>query len=270
LTESISVATAITLDPVTHRVSQGKTFQEKTVTDAQGKRSTTRTEVATAKLSSGQSSGKLRVGGATFAATCVNNKTTPQFRANKPIPVTFDDPNIGGSSYVFHLYSVDRARTAGGKEQFQIEVCFTGGADAYNRRLVEVTAAAAAADTQPHRIGESWGTDSQNGVVSSSLSFNMGVGPISIGGSVPVTVGGEFKGSAGTRNSLLGDVTPPGSPHNIQNQVNSGWNRGNFFDLGATGFKGNVGHGLWEWPQSDLRSHRFWFNSSFTRNGVPG
>jgi hypothetical protein len=154
--------------------------------------------------------------------------------------------------YAYHLNVVDNARWLDGDGwQFQMEVCVTGGAKTQSplRPLTNTVASMSARDSRNVLIGHKAGTKNRDGSVGASLNFELGGGqlPLSIGAEIPMAGGGSWGGDIGP-NQWTGRL------NNAQNQVNTYWKAGQL-SLGSLKFKGNVGHGLWEWNQTDARTH---------------
>jgi hypothetical protein len=137
-------------------------------------------------------------------------------------------------------------------------MCSTGGARNKTwRRMSSTVSSLSAKDGGRVKIGQKWGTEQRDGTVRSSLNFSVSRGPVTVSGDVPVVAGGTWGGSSGPdpRTGKVGNST---------NQVNSSWDFA-YPGVGTAKFKGNVGHGLYEWAQADRRAHAFAISASFRR-----
>jgi hypothetical protein len=184
----------------------------------------------------------------TFA--CVSNRRRDGFVTYEPVQVKADE-DAYFSKYTFHLYKQNRARRltapTGRYSSKQFEMCAAGGADTRGGNRLTRAVAMFTLRTQYDRlIGWKWGSAQREGTVSASLSFAVPVKPVSIGATVNVNSKDGFKGAVG----------PDGqAPEDFEqfkfNEVNSIFETGTTWRWqGSTSFDGNVGHALWELPQS--------------------
>jgi len=155
--------------------------------------------------------------------------------------------------FVFHRYKQNHARKwqppAAGEpyRTKQFEVCVIGGAQSKGgNKLARTVASMAAIALQPVLAGESWGTGSDQSAASASLSFAVPVKPVTISGTLSVHPQSQLTGSLG-----LDRDTSVEMQGLADNTVNAAWEGPDTFKWqGSTHFQGNVGHGLWEVPQS--------------------
>jgi hypothetical protein len=194
------------------------------------------------------SSGGAAHASSTFA--CVSNRRRNGFVTYEPVQVEADE-DAYFSKYTFHLYKQNRARRltapTGRYSSKQFEMCAAGGADTRGGNRLTRAVAMFTLRTQYDRlIGWKWGSAQREGTVSASLSFAVPVKPVSIGGTVNVNSKDGFRGAVG----------PDGkAPEDFErfkfNEVNSIFETGSTWRWqGSTNFDGNVGHALWELPQS--------------------
>jgi hypothetical protein len=180
---------------------------------------------------------------------CVSNRPEdPQFRIYRPTYVSY----LNRAEYVqftYHLYKRSVARTFNGVTQKEFEMCTVGGAHSRGGwRLTRVVSSFAAATPIPTIVGSKGGNQvDDNGVVHASLDFKVDKGPITISASLTPHRQNTFAWSQGPDKDLdLGR-------HNRYafNQVNTYWESPDAFIFdGSTQFQGNVGHGLYELPQT--------------------
>ncbi len=145
------------------------------------------------------------------------------------------------SHWILQAYSMKSARFLNGTYTTQLEQCVVGGSRNKSwHRLAKSEFNLSIGANTTKLIGYKWGSGSDNGTVSSTLSFNVPVTKASsISASLPVSNGGNFDGSIGA--GTCGSI---GSASG--NQVNTGWYY-TYPGFGTSKFKGNVGHGLYEW-----------------------
>jgi hypothetical protein len=201
------------------------------------------TRLGRARVSSG-------VARASSEFPCVSNRRRDGFVAYEPVQVRADEDQYY-SKYSFHLYKQNRARRltapTGVYSSKQFEMCAAGGADTKGgNRLTRAVAMFTLRTEIDRLIGWKWGSSQREGTVSASLSFAVPVKPVSIGGTVNVSSKDGFKGALGP------DGQAPAEFERFKfNQVNSTFETGTTWRWqGSTSFDGNVGHALWELPQS--------------------
>ncbi len=215
---------------------------------------------ADGKLVTTQSAASSKRPAKAAAYECLVNRTTQNTWVYSPFYTSVDNSSVY-MQYAHHMTVVYGARRVFDKgNTTQIEMCSTGGAQTFKfwKRLGSTTTSASAIDDRTVIIGQQWGTKARDGQVGSSLGFKLGGGqlPIEVSGSIPVNDGGQWGGAQG-RDKNNGVVA------NVRNQVNADWYTG-FWGEGARSFKGNVGHGLWEYPESDTKGHRIAVKSGVT------
>ncbi len=237
-TSTLTAQTSISINAQQGTISRGKTTAYSTALNAQGK-------MASSPITGDLSSAKAET------YECLTNRIAPNLRTFKPTYISVDNLSRF-MQYAYHLNTVDNARIDGKQGyQYQMELCVTGGAKTqlFIRPMNRTVASMSARDSQTVLIGKSWGTKNRDGSVGAKLGFSLGgnVSPISVSGEIPLSGGGVWGGD-------IGPDLGTGRLNNPQNQVNSYWETGTF-GLPTQKFKGNVGHGLWEWNQTDTRTH---------------
>jgi hypothetical protein len=175
----------------------------------------------------------------------VETQQNSNFRGYQPSTLT-----ANGNSYTirwqFNPYSVDYARFISNYWTFQVEVCFTGGGTSWNH-WHQWYNSGTTTTTGPGLIGSAWGQgDSNSTSTSSTISFQVGAGPVSIGASTTITPGaGSFGG--GTGHEPNASQTNPGPD---SNRVYAYFQSPDTWIWDGTGsFEGNNGHALYEEPE---------------------
>jgi hypothetical protein len=203
----------------------------------------------TPKVNSTQGSVNGRATVGTGSYTCVKRTTASSaLRAHTPLKVDVDDDSWD-SHWVTHVYSLPSARLVSGSWTTQLQLCSIGGARNKTwRRMRHAGINVAINNANNMRMAEKWGTGVDNGTVSASLGFEVGIAKATtISGSLPVTDGGHFKGN-------IGDSTKCGSIGRASgNQVNAYWDF-TYPGYGTGDFKGNVLQVLYEFPVADKRN----------------
>jgi hypothetical protein len=160
--------------------------------------------------------------------------------------------------FQFNGYSVDDARFISGYWTFQTEQCFTGGGTAFNYWHQWYIGASTTED-HDNLIGDVWGTAVINNTVSTTLNFNVSVGPVSIGGSTTVNGGDQHTGSLGH------DPYTYGYPYSASldgNRVNAFYLAPNDSPTDGTAlFEGNNGQALWEQPENGSETVTYNYDS---------
>jgi hypothetical protein len=191
--------------------------------------------------------------GALGSFACVVDKDdNPRFKAYVAEQLGNQGKNYS-FSWTFFRYSVDNARrvyTTSGSfyESFQLETCFVGGGTSSNWWHQWYQGASATATRQ--RIGYSWGKgETSSGSVSTSLSFSVSAGPVTIGASTSISPGkGTLAGSTGKDANAY---EYPYSSALDNNRVNATWTSPDNDDYDGTGqYIGNIGNALWEMPEA--------------------
>jgi hypothetical protein len=187
--------------------------------------------------------------------TCVKKTTsTSDLQAYTPshIDVSNDTWEI---HYTDHLYSMGHARYVSGSWTTQFEQCTIGGSRNKTwHRLAHSESEVSIGNSHNKNVGYKWGTGVDNGTVSASLGFEVGLSKTTkISGSLPVTDGGHFQGGVG--DGRCGAVGP-----NAGNQVNAAWDF-TYPGIGTASFKGNVGHALYEFQKADKTSFTYYFQA---------
>jgi hypothetical protein len=177
--------------------------------------------------------------------SCVKNTSaTSPLRAMTPAKVDVSD-NDWEVHYVFHFYSMSRARYISGQWTTQLEQCAVGGTRNKhgNQRLANTESQMSINNAYDRRLGQAWGTQVSSGSVAAELGLEVDTGFAKISGTLPVSTGGHEAGSIGR--SMCSDAPLSG---NAGNEVNGAWNY-KYPGYGTNDFKGNVAHGLYEFAE---------------------
>lgn len=185
--------------------------------------------------------------------TCiVKTNSNSNFKAYRPAFASSSGTSHN-LEWGIHPYSVDYARVVSGYYTFQFELCTTGGGHTMNWYHQWFNGGAITIGQTAHkRIGYKWATQSASSdstKTSSSLSFQVAAGPVTIGGSTDVTPGvGDFKGNLGQGENFYG--YPESWKKYDVNRVNTYFVSPNNWIWDGTGdFEGNNGHALYEWDR---------------------
>lgn len=233
---------SFTIDERRHRLTAVAHLGVRHVTDRRARAAAT-TRLGRARVSSGFAR-------ASSGYTCVNNRSRAGFVTYEPTRVRADEDQYY-SQYLFHLYKQNRARRltapSGRYSTKQFEMCSAGGARTKGGNRLSRAIGMLTLRTEIERlIGWKWGRAQRDGNVSASLTFAVPVKPVSVEGTVSVNSKDRFTGTQGP------DRAAPAEYERFKfNQVNSIFETGTTWRWqGSTGFDGNVGHALWELPQS--------------------
>lgn len=192
---------------------------------------------------------------ATTSYTCVQRTTsTSNLVAYTPSHIDVSD-STWEIHYTDHLYSMGYARYVSGSWTTQFEQCAIGGSRNKTwHRLAHSESEVSIDNSYNKNVGYKWGTGVDNGSVSASIGFQVGLTKAtSISGSLPVSSGGHFQGSVG--DGRCGGLGP-----NSGNQVNAAWDF-TYPGIGTADFKGNVGHALYEFGQPNKTSFSYYFQA---------
>lgn len=180
--------------------------------------------------------------------TCVvRTQQNSNFRALTP----FYSSASGNSyelSWVFHPYTITNARYVSGAYTYQLELCMSGGGHSWNDWHQWFQGAGMTMeDSTPRKIAQTWGNEVKNGQISTTLSFQVAAGPVTIGASTTVTPADTYSGNQG-------------HDANMRWSGNTAWdiNRVNAFYVaphsftwqGSADFQGNNAHALYEYPMT--------------------
>lgn len=155
--------------------------------------------------------------------------------------------------YVMHPYLLNKARVVSGKMRKQWEFCVTGGGDVWNGYKQTMNGAAISFNRKADKtIGSKWGTKVTNGAVSSTLSLEVGKGPVKIGASTTVADKDRHTGSTG-RDGDFGTISTM-EKYNA-NRINTAYKSGRTWRWqGSSDLQGNNGHLLVELRQRDSKA----------------
>lgn len=183
---------------------------------------------------------------------CVYNRKRKGFVAYQPQELK-DSRDAYYIRFLYHVYKQNNARTlvkgSTGKryKTKQVEVCFVGGATPNGgNHLSRVYGGVTMRGPNDRLIGQKWGKGKELSNVSASLGFAVPIKAVTIEGSLDVHPSNDFLGSQGP------DKDDPASWAGTEhNQVNTLWEgNGTIRTQGSSHFEGNVGHALYETPQS--------------------
>lgn len=208
-------------------------------------------DVTVVNSTTGPLAGRVSAGGGGF--TCVKNPgATSSLRAHTPIKV---DESTGEweTHWVIHPYSVPNARLVMGSYTTQFQMCAIGGSQNKTwHRMAHAGIALSINNANNMRLGSKWGTSVDAGTISATLGMQLTAGVASISGSMPITNGGNFKGSVGS-GAKCGAIG-----RDAGNQVNGSWDF-TYPGLGTADFKGNVVQALYEFPVANkTRFQIYW------------
>jgi hypothetical protein len=161
-------------------------------------------------------------------------------------PLTlFSEGNSYVDDWLLSPYSVKHARFLDNKQTFQVEMCMTGQGHTWNWYHQWFNGGAIVLFyTQPHKLGQKWGTKVVNGNSVATLSFQLSKGAVTIGGSTQVKNYGTHAGDTGHDPNL--PVPRKWKKFDI-NRVNTFYVSSNdFIYQGTASDEGNVGHALYE------------------------
>jgi hypothetical protein len=197
--------------------------------------------------------------------TCVTNHGRKGFVIYKPQPL---ETNVDAyyERFVYYLYKQNKARkvynpSVGRKVLMkQWESCFVGGAQTKGGNRLSRVVSSVTMGGHDRLIGWKWGKGKEVSEAKASLSFAVPVGPVTVSGSVDVYPTYTTTGGQGP------DKDAPDSwKSTVHNQVNAIWEGSSTFRWqGSTHFQGNVGHALWEVPQS-LRTQPITYSMNVRR-----
>jgi hypothetical protein len=181
--------------------------------------------------------------------TCVNNRRRRGFVAYEPQAVT-QSTDAYYVRHVYHLYKQRLARILGERDRHwskQLEACSVGGGHARGgNRLSRVVSMMSMFSRADRLIGQKWDSGQEVSAAKANLKFAVPLKPVTIEGSVDVHPTYTLTGSQGPDKQA-----PEGWDSYAYNQVNAIWEGSDTFRWqGSTHFQGNVGHALWELPQS--------------------
>ena len=214
------------------------------------------TDSTTVTSATSMTDGTVYARATTSGYTCVK-KTTQSSALHAYTPLHIDYSSTSWEiHYIDHIYSMNNARYVSGGYTTQLEQCVIGGSRNKHsyQRMANTESEISIGASNNMLVGYRWGTAVDQGTVSSALDFNVGAGKATnISGSLPVSTGGHEAGSLGS--GLCGPVGP-----NSGNEVNGAWNY-TYPGYGTNDFKGNVSHGLYEWPVANKTAFTVHFSS---------
>jgi hypothetical protein len=164
--------------------------------------------------------------------------------------------SASGTSFTYdwldQLYSVSGARYLwNGKNwywTYQIQYCTSGGGEVingYHMNFIGNAIMWEARDTTSAKISWTWGNGT-TGNPSSTLSFALTYGVAAIGASTQAPGGGTFAGDLGNDGRFPGIAIPS---YWEAGRINTYWQSpANWPWDGTTGYAGNTGQVLYEWP----------------------
>jgi hypothetical protein len=165
-----------------------------------------------------------------------------------------------GRSYEYHWllspYSVKHARVVNGSYTFQVQLCITGRGHTWNKWHQWFDGGAMELQyRRPLLLGDKWGTAVVRGSASSTLSFQLNAGVVTIGGSTQVSSYGTHNGDEGHDPNL---PLPKSWRKFDVNRVNAFYiSPHNFIWDGTTDDEGNVGHALYEFPTAGTKDFAY-------------
>lgn len=182
--------------------------------------------------------------------TCVENRKRRGFVAYTPLPMTRSN-DARYLRFVYHRYKQNRARRFNRDEpgeyvSKQIEVCSVGGGQSRGGNRLSRVVTMMTMKSSDRLIGQKWDSGEEQSKANASLTFAVPVKPVDISATINVHPTYKLTGGQGP------DKQGPDSFEPIAyNQVNAAWEGSSTFRWqGSTHFQGNVGHALWELPQS--------------------
>lgn len=189
--------------------------------------------------------------------TCASDGSGSSFFAYTPVPYVEPWPQTMDYQWFpflrKHARPVTDPNTGLTYWSQQWEICANGGGDGGEGwALLLVGAGAAYDDGAMKRIGTKWKTGATPADYTLTLDFRVSAGPVSVGGTLSQTRGGEMSGSF---NPPYGVAKMQDLSHNATNGWweddcwdPSFWAFNCLFKPGSDDFQGAVVHGLWELP----------------------